>query len=228
MLAICYITTILVSYLLMPKLEFLFIGFMKCHTYTLILFKLKRFMKKLSLISFVLLFFVLTTQAQKFKTNTGKATFTSSNYTEIKGENGAVKAALDLSTGKLVVSMNIQGFQFDKGAMRKHFNTDMNSAKYPSAKFVGTVSGYSKLKKSGTYTLNTTGTLTMRGVSKKKTFKLNLTVSNGKISGQSTFPVNPADFKYGAKGSGAAYATRKPFQSKAPKTSVTIKLDLKK
>lgn len=185
-------------------------------------------MKRLSLITFVLLFFVFTTQAQKFKTNTGKATLKSSNYAEIKGTNKSVKAALDLSNGKLVVSMDIQGFQFDKGAMRKHFNTDMNSAKYPNSKFVGTVSGYSKLKKNGKYTLNASGKLTMRGITKDKTFKLTLTVVDGKISGVSTFPVNPAEFKYGAKKGGAAYATRKPFQSKAPATSVKVELNLKK
>lgn len=186
-------------------------------------------MKKTFFIPFVLLlFFVVTTQAQKFKTNTGRAKLSASNYKAIQAENNDVKVALDLSNGKLVASMNIQGFNFKQGLMRTHFNKDMNSAEYPTAKFVGTVSGYSKLKKSGKYTLNASGKLTIRGVSKTKTLKLSLTVTNGTISGVTTFPINPAEFEYGAKEGGKAYDTRKSFKSKKPNASVRMEVNLKK
>lgn len=185
-------------------------------------------MKKLFLISFTLFFFAFAVQAQKYKTNTGKATLSTSNYNNIKAENNNVKVALDLSTGKMVASMNIQGFKFKAGLMKTHFNKDMNSAKYPTAKFVGKVSSYSKLKKDGKYTLSAKGKLTVRGVSRDKTLKLILTVSNGKISGISTFSIVPEEFKYGAKEGGKAYDTRKSFKKKKPDVSVKIKVDLKK
>lgn len=188
-------------------------------------------MKRLSLFLFVFTLFVYTTKAQTFATNTGKASVTSATYNNIKASNNAVKAKLYLSgekAGKIVVSMDIQGFQFKSGTMRQHFNKDMNSAKYPSAKFVGTITGYSKLKKSGTYTLKTTGKLTMRGVTKTKTFTLSLTVKNGEIVGNTSFPVALADFKYGAKEGGKTYDTRGGFKKKDPKPTVKINLTLKK
>lgn len=136
--------------------------------------------------------------AQKFTTKTGTIRFFSEAPAEnIEALNRQVNSALDVSTGDFVFKVLMKGFQFEKALMQEHFNENyVESNKYPSATFIGKIisSNLSDLNKIGTYEVEVSGDLTIRGKTQKITEKGSFEVKAGAIAGKSKFYIKLADF----------------------------------
>ncbi len=162
-------------------------------------------MKKTVLFVVAALFAVTTTQAQKLITRTGHAKIYSHTVAEdIEANNYSVSGTIDKTTGDVVISIPVQSFEFEKAAMKKHFNNKnfMRSKRYPKITFKGKITNLSAVNftKDGTYKATVTGDLTIRKVTKKITETASITIKEGKVS---------VDMKFTVKGIGS-YGVGKP------------------
>lgn len=136
--------------------------------------------------------------AQKYMTRTGKVTFFSSTSIEnIEAFNNEVASAVDSKDGSFVFQVPIKSFKFEKALMQEHFNESyMESDKYPKAEYKGTITNMSdvNLAKDGTYNAQTSGKLTIHGVTKSITVPAKVTVKGGEMTVNSKFNVKPADY----------------------------------
>jgi polyisoprenoid-binding protein YceI len=133
--------------------------------------------------------------AQRAMERSGTAIFFSEAPLEdIKGTNNQVVAIIDLNNGEVAVSMLMKGFQFRKALMQEHFNESyVESDKFPKATFTGRIANYTPetLNKNGT--VEVTGELTIHGVSRPLTSKVDIQVKEGIIEANTTFFVTVAD-----------------------------------
>ena len=133
-----------------------------------------------------------------FKTNTGNINFFSHTSVEdITADNHKVKTAFDATSGKMQFSALIKDFEFPKALMQEHFNENyMESTKFPTATFSGSIAEISKIKTgvNGTYKSNVSGKLTIKDVTKEVSAEGTFTVNNGVVNAKATFVINPEDY----------------------------------
>lgn len=138
-------------------------------------------------------------QAQKYMTRTGKITFFSSTPIEnIQAVNNETGAVMDSKTGDFVFQLAIKSFKFEKALMQEHFNENyMESNKYPKAEYKGKVTDIASVNfaKDGAYKVNTTGKLTIHGVTRDVTIPATVTVKGNSATVNTKFNVKPADHK---------------------------------
>lgn len=177
-------------------------------------------MKKLGLLMICVTIAMASAFAQDYLTRNGKISFHSSTPIEdIDAVNNEVLSTINTATGEFNFRVAILGFKFEAVDMQKHFNGDtyMNSAKYPRASFSGKITDLSKVdfKKDGTYSVNVSGKLTIKDVTKPVTAAGTITVKGGKIIAKSEFKIKRADYNV----SGEAIHEKKIGQT------ITIKVD---
>ena len=150
---------------------------------------------------FVLLLFIgasFMSQAQKVSTRSGFVKFFSDAPVEdITAENNQVSSILNLEDGSFAFLVPIKAFQFEKALMQEHFNENyMESGKFPSASFKGSIADYTKidLSKDAKYTLQFKGTMTVHGESQEITKEVILVVKGGKVSVQAEFLLKCSDY----------------------------------
>jgi len=99
----------------------------------------------------------------------------------------------------------------------------MDSKKHPKAKFKGKITDLSGVdfSKSGTYNVNVTGDLTIKGVTKNITEKGTITVKTGEINAKSSFFVLLADYGVGRP------QNKKKTNNVAEKIKVDVDLNYK-
>jgi polyisoprenoid-binding protein YceI len=157
-------------------------------------------MKKIAILSAVVLMASSATFAQKFLTRTGKITFDATTKTSpeaIKGVNGQVACIVDVETGHMALSLVQKSFKFKKELMEEHFNENyMESEKYPKATLDGTITNLSEvnLKANGKYNAKVSGKLSMHGETKDFSTTGTITIEGDKMTLNSKFNVNLADF----------------------------------
>jgi len=151
--------------------------------------------------SFILLVAIavsLTSQAQKYFTNSGKVSFFSKAAIEnIEAHTNQAFALMNTTTGGIAYKIIIRSFEFDKALMQEHFNEEyMESVKFPNATFEGKITNLSAVdfKKDGTYKVTVKGKLTVHGVTKEVEIPGDIKVEKGKIVNQSTFKIKLADY----------------------------------
>lgn len=131
-----------------------------------------------------------------------------------KAENKAVVASLDTKTGKLAFEAIIKNFAFSNPRIQGHFNNEgwMDSEKYPTASFVGTISNLKAVKfdKDGTYAVNVKGELTMHGATKGIEAPGTITVAGGAITAISAFSVKLEDYGIDGPAVGAGKVAKDP------------------
>ena len=119
-------------------------------------------------------------------TKSGKITFFSDAPLEdIEAKNSEVESKLLTSTGQVVFTLLIKGFQFENQLMEDHFNEDyLESSKFPKADFKGYITNFKEIDftKDGTYAAKVSGDLTIHGVTKKVQSNGTITVTNGRIA----------------------------------------------
>lgn len=155
-------------------------------------------MKKLILVSAIIMLMSTFTFAQKYMTKNGTIRFYSDGQMEkIEAFNHQVNSALDISTGNFVFKLLIKSFEFEKALMQEHFNENyMQSDLYPNSTFNGKVTNIKEINfaKDGSYKAIVEGDLTMHGVTNKIKVNGTFEVKNGKVVGKSTFTVLLKDY----------------------------------
>lgn len=155
-------------------------------------------MKKPATILFVLMAFVLVTNAQQTITKIGSISFYSDGPLEkIEAHNTQVNSALNTETGAFVFKVLMKSFVFEKALMQEHFNENyVESDKFPNSTFKGKVINAVGIdfSKNGKYEANIEGDLIIHGITKNIKEKGTFNVSDDGIHGESKFMIKLADF----------------------------------
>ncbi|MCB9173981.1 MAG: YceI family protein [Flavobacteriales bacterium] len=152
-------------------------------------------MKNLFLLLLVLLGIELSAQVIK-SSQTEIAFFSATPVEDIKAVNNDAKALINIKTNEFAFVVPIVGFKFEKELMEVHFNENyMESDKYKTAYFKGTVKGVVDYLKDGTYNVIASGILNIHGVDQPRDIDVELIVKNGIVSVKSTFKVKLNDHK---------------------------------
>jgi hypothetical protein len=134
----------------------------------------------------------------KYFTKTGSITFFSKAPLEnIEAQNNKVSCVLDTKSGQIEFSLLMKAFQFEKALMQEHFNENyVESDKYPKAGFSGAIADVSKVNfgKDGTYPVQVSGDMTIKGVTKKETASGEIVIKGGKAQAKSTFNIQLSDY----------------------------------
>ncbi len=156
-------------------------------------------MKKLVFLFAVAVLAATNLDAQKYFTKEGNITFHAGTKVEdIDATNAAATCIIDAGTGDMEWSALVKGFKFKRALMEEHFNENyMESNTYPKSTFKGKIENISSVKftADGSYKVKVSGKLTMHGETKDVTTDGTIVVKAGKITADSKFYVNPADYK---------------------------------
>jgi polyisoprenoid-binding protein YceI len=135
---------------------------------------------------------------QKYYSKAGRIQFLSdASLEQIEANNNSALIVLDVTTGRMDLSVLIKGFQFEKALMQDHFNENyMESHLYPKGSFTGIILNMKEINfnKDGTYITKVQGELTLHGVTKAMTTSGQINVKAGKIVASSTFDITIAEF----------------------------------
>lgn len=163
-------------------------------------------MKKIIIISGLLLTCTTSIFAQKYLTRTAKVSFdaTAPNSPEkIEAINNEVANILDASSGDVVFQVLVKSFKFERALMQEHFNEKyMESDKYPKSEFKGNIKNNSDINytKDGTYNATVTGKLTMHGVTQSVNTSGTVAVKGNSVTLNAKFTVKLADYKIAIPG----------------------------
>jgi len=117
---------------------------------------------------------------------------------DIQANNFTSVGSIDIPGGELVFSVPMQGFEFEKALMQKHFNSPnfLDTKQFPKAKLTGKITNLAQVNfaKDGTYNVNIDGELTIKGVTKPVALKGTITVTGNKIESISKFDVTLSDY----------------------------------
>lgn len=158
--------------------------------------------------------------AQKKTTTSAIISFDASTAIDAlpKAENKATIAAFDAKTGDVKFEATVKNFSFSNPKMQEHFNGEqwLNSDKYATFTFSGKLDKKTKVnyKKNGSYNTTVEGDLTVKGIAKKITAPVTITVNGGSINTNAQFTITLAD--YGISG----MAIEAGKVSKQPKITV--------
>jgi hypothetical protein len=136
-------------------------------------------------------------QSDIFSTNSGSITFFSSAPLEdIEAKNNKAISLINTRNNEIAVRVPIKQFQFRNRLMQEHFNENyMESEKYPHATFKGKINETIDFQKPGTYDVSATGTLSIHGVSQKRTLNGKMKVSDSGVTLSTSFDVLLKDHK---------------------------------
>lgn len=154
-------------------------------------------MKRIIIIHLALLVSNSLFAQDKFITQNGYTKFFSSAPLEdIEAHNNKVQSVIDFSKQEVVVSMDMQAFEFEKSLMQEHFNENyVESEKFPKAIFKGKFSGDNAIDptQDGEYPVTVEGTMTIHGVTQPITAEGTIVVSGSQVNAQTKFVVQVAD-----------------------------------
>lgn len=116
--------------------------------------------------------------------------FSDAPLEKIEAVNEQSKSLLNISKKEVGVVIPIISFKFKSPLMEEHFNENyMETEKFKTASFRGTINEEIDFKKEGTYPATATGKLTIHGVEKEQTLEGTLTIKGNKITLDSKFKV---------------------------------------
>lgn len=172
-------------------------------------------MKKTVLFGAIALF-SLSAMAQKKVTTSATISFDASTSLDKlpKADNKTVIASLDTKKGAINFEATVKNFSFSNPMMQEHFNgaTWMDSDKYPTAVFKGTITNIASVNfsKDGTYPVEVEGTLNMHGVDQPVKTKATLTVAGKTVTATADFSVKLEDYKVNGPAIGAGKVAKEP------------------
>jgi polyisoprenoid-binding protein YceI len=181
----------------------------------------------LSLASFLLMTVAVYGQdSEKLVSSKSNIKFFSTTPAEdIEANNTASISTINKETGEVVFSVPMQGFEFEKSLMQKHFNSDkfLDTQTHPKAKLKGTIINLDQVNFSedGSYSADVEGELTIKGVTKSVKEKGTLTVKGNMVKINSTFNVSLADYEI-------TFAKGKPSSNIAKKVKITVQAEYEK
>lgn len=151
---------------------------------------------KITYIILSLFFCSSISQAQgRYLTKQGHVSFFSNTPVEdIKAENNQVLSVLDSGNGKIVISILMKSFMFEKSLMQEHFNENyVESNQFPKTTFKGDIQDFGNLKK-GKHHVLIHGDLTIHGVTQKATIESVFVKSENKITLTGQFHIKILNF----------------------------------
>ena len=163
-------------------------------------------MKKVVLAFLLFTGTVLTGNAQKFFTKTGRIDFNAtapSSPEKIEAVNRTVTCVMDAASGNIQFAVLIKGFTFERALMQEHFNENyLESDKFPKAEFKGLIANNASVNytKDGIYPVTVKGKLTVHGETKDAEASGKLQVQGGKITATAGFTVLLSDYKVAIPG----------------------------
>ena len=155
-------------------------------------------MKK-TILFFSLIALTTAAMSQKYTTTSAVVTFDATTPKDAlpKAQNKTVIASLDKKTGAILFEAAVNNFSFSNPMMQGHFNSDkwMNSATFPKFTFSGKIDQLKDVKfnKNGSYTVNVSGNLTIKGISKPVSTSVKIIVKGKVVTTTSSFTVKLAD-----------------------------------
>ncbi|MBN1987725.1 MAG: YceI family protein [Prolixibacteraceae bacterium] len=145
--------------------------------------------------------------------------FSTTQAEDIEANNTIAVSTLNTSTGEVVFSVPMQGFEFEKALMQKHFNGEdfLNTKEFPKAKLTGKITNIDQIDfgSDGSYEAHVVGDLTIKGVTKPVHEKGTITVKGGEVETKSKFNVTLADY-------GIEFVKGKPSSNIAKTVEVTV------
>lgn len=145
--------------------------------------------------------------------------FSSTPAEDIEANNYSATSTINTGNGNVAFSVPMQGFEFDKRLMQRHFNQDrfLDTKQYPTARLVGTITNLDEIdfSSNGSYDAIIEGELTIKGVTNKINEKGTVTVNGGQIIAKSVFDVTLADY-------GIEFASGRPSSNIAQTVEVTV------
>ena len=128
---------------------------------------------------------------QNMYTGNGQVTFSAGVPLDlIKGTSHEIKGSMNPETGKVYFEIPVKSFQFANSLMQERFNDKyMQTDRHPKATFSGQVTGISQDSKEVT----ANGTLTIHGVTRRRSIKGKLIRQGDIFILQSLFVVNTKD-----------------------------------
>ncbi len=179
-------------------------------------------MKKISLstISLVLLMTFSAYSQGKLKSSKSHIKFYSHTTVEdIEANNYTSVSTIDTENGEVVFSIPMQGFEFEKSTMQKHFNQEnfLDTKTHPKGKLVGKITNIDEIdfSKDGVYQADVEGELSIKGETRHISEKGSITVKDGNIGVESKFNINLADY-------GISFVKGKPSTNVAKEVEVTV------
>ncbi|NOZ47843.1 MAG: YceI family protein [Chlorobi bacterium] len=125
--------------------------------------------------------------------------FSHTSFEDIEANNYTSVGTINTETGDMVFSVPMQGFEFEKSLMQKHFNGNkfLDTKKFPKAKFKGKITNLDQIdfNKDGSYDATVEGDLTIKGETNSINEKGTVVVKGNQIEVQSKFNVTLADYK---------------------------------
>lgn len=150
--------------------------------------------------------------------------FSSTPAEDIEANNTASISTISKSTGEVVFSVPMQGFEFEKSLMQKHFNNDkfLDTKKYPKAKLKASVTNLNEIdfSKDGNYNAMVEGELTIKGKTNPIKEKGSIIIQGELVKINTTFDVTLADY-------GIEFVKGKPSKNIAKTVEVTVLAEYK-
>lgn len=138
---------------------------------------------------------------------------------DIEAHNYAAVSTINTETGVVVFSVPMQGFEFEKSLMQKHYNSSkfLDTKAFPKAKLKARIINISDINftKDGIYKAKLEGNLTIKDVSKSVEMEATITITGNKIEVDSKFNIKLVDY-------GVTFVKGKPASNIAKTVEVTV------
>lgn len=186
-------------------------------------------MKKSVLLTIAAAFFIsaagFAQSGSKLVSTKTQITFFSSTPAEdIQAQNTASVGTIDKSSGEVVFSVPMQGFEFEKSLMQKHFNSDkfLDTKAFPDAKLKAKITNLETIDfgTDGSYPATVKGELTIKGKTNPIKESGTVTVKGNTVKVDSKFDVTLADY-------GVVFKKGKPASNIAKTVEVTVQAEYK-
>jgi len=178
----------------------------------------------IGLLSIIVLMASFTIPSKYVSHKTHIKFFSTTPAEDIESHNYKAISTLDPKTGKVVFSVPMQAFEFEKALMQKHFNSKnfLDTKEFPKAKMTGNITNLKDIDfgKEGSYNATIKGTLTIKGTSREIEEKGKITVDAEGINVESTFDAELADY-------GITFSKGKPSTNIAKTVEITVNANYK-
>lgn len=145
--------------------------------------------------------------------------FSTTPAEDIEANNTASVSTINKITGEVVFSVPMQGFEFEKSLMQKHFNSDkfLDTKTFPKAKLKGKITNLNEIdfSKDGIYNAVIEGELSIKGKTNPLKEKGTITVKGDLVTVYSKFNATLADY-------GIEFVKGKPSSNIAKTVEITV------
>ena len=180
-------------------------------------------MKKFVWLTIIAVLTVLSGSGQKLvSTKTQIKFFSTTPAEDIEAYNTTSVSTINTETGEVVFSVPMQGFEFEKSLMQKHYNGKnyLDTKNFPKSKLTGKITNLGEVdfSKDGSYEVMVEGDLNIKGLSKPVKEPGTIVVKGGIVEAQSQFNVTLADY-------GISFVKGKPSTNIAKTLEITVKAE---